>query len=581
MREFLVPAQINYQQYQLYMNKRDSGAKQATAAAVAGISVRTGSRIDTGTHRPQGDRPHDWATRADPLAAVWLSELEPMLQREPRLEPMTLFEYLQETYPGQYEGVLRTVQRRVERWKAAHGKPKEVMFKIRHEPGEMGFSDFTHLKGVTVTVQGKPFHHLLYHYRLAYSGWQYVQVIQGGESFVGLSQGLQNALAACGGAPQIHRTDSLSAAYRNVGGRNPKLTQMYSEVCSHYRLRPTHNNKGVAHENGIVESSHGHFKRKLCQALFRRGSLDFESVSAYQAFIEQVIAKQNAKRTQKFEVEKALLQPLPRYRSPDYEVLSVKVTCYSTITVRSIIYSVPSRLVGQRLTLHLYHDRLVGFVGRTEVLTLDRVHIHGSEKIRRGRSIDYRHLVESFRRKPRAFLHCDWQADVLPNAQWQQLWHQMKQNIEPDIAARIMVEALYVAATQDKEAEVATYLAMHLETQTLSLRQLQQAFDLIPNANPMTFPETIQHPLATYDQLLTPAVEQPLPESQPPSQTPSPDSDESPVAESRAASHPGALVLCAIFAGLVRGGKSTPRTGSPQSSLEGGTTALWKVLLQL
>ena len=576
-----MPVQINYQQYQLYMNNRDSGAKQATAAATAGISVRTGSRIDTGTHQPQQGRPHDWLTRADPLEQVWLSELEPMLQREPRLEPMTLFEYLQETYPGQYEGVLRTVQRRVEQWKASQGKPKEVMFKIRHVPGEMGLSDFTHLKGVTVTVKGQPFQHLLYHYRLAYSGWQYIQVIQGGESFVGLSQGLQNALAACGGVPQIHRTDSLSAAYRNVGGRNPKLTQMYGEVCSHYRLRPTHNNKGVAHENGSVESPHGHFKRKLCQALFRRGSLDFESVSAYQALIEQVVAKQNAKRTQKFEVEKALLQALPCYRSPDYEVLSVKVSCYSTINIRSIIYSVPSRLVGQRLTIHLYHDQLVGFVGRTEVLTLTRLHVHGSERIRRGRSINYRHLVESFRRKPRAFLHCDWQEDVLPSEQWQQLWQQMKQSLEPDTAARIMVEALYVAATQDKEEEVATYLAVQLAAQTLTLRQLQQAFDLIPNANTTTFTETTQHNLATYDQLLAPACEQPLPEPQRPPQTPPPQPDEIPVAEPRTASHPRALVLCAIFAGIVRGGKSAARSGSHESSVKRGSIALWKVLFQL
>jgi hypothetical protein len=576
-----VPAQINIQQYQLYMNNRDSGAKQATAAAIAGISIRTGSRIDTQTHQPQSGRPHDWLTRADPLEKVWLSELEPMLQREPRLEPMTLFEYLQETYPGQYEGVLRTLQRRVEQWKAAQGKPKEVMFKIRHEPGEMGLSDFTHLKGVTVTIKGQPFQHLLYHYRLAYSGWQYIQVIQGGESFVGLSQGLQNALAACGGVPQIHRTDSLSAAYRNVGGRNPKLTQMYDEVCRHYRLHPTHNNKGVAHENGSVESPHGHFKRRLCQALFRRDSLDFESVSAYQAFIEQVVAKQNAKRTQKFEVEKALLQPLPRYRSPDYEVLSAKVTCYSTINIRSIIYSVPSRLIGQRLSVHLYHDRLVGFVGRTEVLALARVHIHGSEKIRRGRSINYRHLVESFRRKPRAFLHCDWQADVLPNEQWQQLWQQMKQSLEPDTAARIMVEALYVAATQDKEAEVATYLEAQLAAQTLNLRQLQQAFDLIPKASAMTQIETTQHALITYDQLLSSTLEQPVPEPQRPPQTPPPQSDESPVADTRTASDPGALVLCAVLASIVRGRESTPRSGSPESSVERGTTALWKVLFQL
>jgi hypothetical protein len=101
-----VPVQINYQQIQQYMNKRDSGAGQQTAAAKAGISIRTGSRIDTGVHQPQQGRPQDWSTRADPLEAVWLSELEPMLKAEPRLEPMTLFEYLQDTHPGQYEGVL-------------------------------------------------------------------------------------------------------------------------------------------------------------------------------------------------------------------------------------------------------------------------------------------------------------------------------------------------------------------------------------------------------------------------------------------------------------------------------------------
>ena len=561
------------------MNTRDSGAGQQSAAAKAGISVRTGSRIDTGVHQPQQGRPHDWATRSDPLERVWLSELEPMLTAEPRIEPMTLFEYLQETYPGEYEGVLRTVQRRVERWKAAQGKPKEVMFKIRHEPGEMGLSDFTHLKGVTITVQGKPFQHLLYHYRLAYSGWQYVQVIQGGESFVGLSQGLQNALTACGGVPQTHRTDSLSAAYRNVGGRNPKLTQMYGEVCSHYRVRPTHNNKGVAHENGSIESPHGHFKRRLCQALFRRGSFEFESVAAYQALIEQVIAQQNAKRTQKFEVEQVTLQALPRYRSPDYEVLSVKVSCYSTITIRCILYSVPSRLINQRLTIHLYHNQLVGFVGTTTVITLPRLHVHGSEKIRRARSINYRHLVESLRRKPRAFLHCDWQDDLLPNPQWQHLWQQMKQSIEPDLAARLMVEALYIAATQDKEELVATFVLAQLETQSLSLRRLQQYFDLIPDATAMALVETTQHDLATYDQLL-PST-QPLPEPQRPPQTPPPQSDESPVAANRTAGNSGALVLCAILAGFVRRGKSTPRSSPPEPSVERGPTALWKVLFQL
>ena len=238
-----VPAAIKPKQWDLYMKARNQGLTQETASAKAGISIRTARRIEKGTHRPNRGRPRDWKTRKDSLDGLWEKELKPMLEAEPRLEAMTLFEELQERYPQRYDDKLRTVQRRVSKWKAQHGKPKEVMFEIKHHPGVMGQSDFTHLKGVEVTVLGEPFHHILYHYRLSYSGWQYVQVIQGGESFIGLSQGLQNALCASGGSPKIHRTDSLSAAYRNTGGRNPKLTQMYATVCDHYRMEATRNNK--------------------------------------------------------------------------------------------------------------------------------------------------------------------------------------------------------------------------------------------------------------------------------------------------------------------------------------------------
>ena len=37
-------------------------------------------------------------------------------------------------------------------------------------------------------------------------------------------------------------------------------------------MRPTRNNRGVPHENGSIESAHGHLKRALDQALLLRGS---------------------------------------------------------------------------------------------------------------------------------------------------------------------------------------------------------------------------------------------------------------------------------------------------------------------
>jgi transcriptional regulator with XRE-family HTH domain len=563
------------------MNAKEKGHSQQTSAAKAGISRRTASRIENGTHRPKRGRPRDWQTRQDPLNGHWEAELLPMLEREPRLAPITLFEALQELYPGAYDDKIRTVERRVKDWKAQHGKPKEVMFKIQHSPGVMGLSDFTHLKGVTVTVKGQPFQHILYHYRLAFSGWQYVQVIQGGESFVSLSQGLQNALFACGGVPKQHRTDSLSAAYRNTGGRNPQLTQMYAAICDHYRMQPTRNNPGVAHENGSIESSHGYFKRRLCQALYRRGRFEFESVAQYQAFIESVIAKLNAKCAQKFEVERSTLQSLPRYRTADYEILSSRVSVHSTISIRCILYSVPSRLIGQQLTLHLYHDQIVGFVGATQVVELPRLHVHGSATIRRARCINYRHMVESLRRKPRAFLHCQWQEDLLPDADWRDLWQQMKNCTDPDTAARWMVEALYIAATQDREVAVASYLKTELAASTFTLARLQHQFNLMKSL-PIPEVASVQHELSSYDQLFQPQSPSPvesLRDSDDGTQTPQAQPLPVRLAERRTPSHPGELELRSIPPGTGRRGSQSARPSPDCPRAHRSAIALRKILV--
>jgi len=74
-------------------------------------------------------------------------------------------------------------------------------------------------------------------------------VVQGGESFTALSEGLQNALWALGGCPEEHRTDSLSAAYKNRSRAvRDDFTVRYHGLCLHYGLEATRNNKGVAHE---------------------------------------------------------------------------------------------------------------------------------------------------------------------------------------------------------------------------------------------------------------------------------------------------------------------------------------------
>lgn len=586
MEDFLVPAKtINPYHIRVYMNGRQLGLSQAEASCIAEISERTGQRIEAGRHQPNRGRFLEGRTVADPLAGVWENELEPMLRRDPRLKPMTLFEYLQERYPGQYPQVLRTLQRRVRTWKALHGPSREVMFELRHEPGRQGFSDFTELKGITITIGGEAFEHLLYHYRLGYSGWRYAQIIQGGESFIALSQGLQNALEACGGVPKQHRTDSLSAAYRNMGGRRSKnLTTVYDALCDHYRMVPTRNNKGIAHENGSIESPHGHLKNRIEQALYLRGSYDFTSVAEYQALIDAAVAKLNQQCQQKYDQEKPTLQPLPKYRVPDYEVLSAKVSTRSTIDVRCILYTVPARLIGRQVELHLYHDQIVGYLERHQVFVLPRMRIKDKDKeIRRGRCINYRHIIESLHRKPRAFIDSSWQSDLLPNPQYRQLWKSLKTQFELEQAALIIVEGLYIAATQDIEAAVAEYLEQQLRERTLTLNRLKKQFE---RPELKRFPEIQieQHPLASYDQLLPsycPVEPEPLPAPEPVPPEAETASYAVPLGIYRVPSYAATVVLFTILAGALRTRSATPRTDAAQTCSQRSAAAQRKKFYQL
>jgi len=103
--------------------------------------------------------------------------------------------------------------------------------------------------------------HRLYHFALVYSGFEHGEVVLGGESYTALATGLSRALAILGGAPHEHRSDSLSAAFRNLCADDAQdLTRRFAGLVAHYGMVATRNNCGVAHENGAIESRHGNLK---------------------------------------------------------------------------------------------------------------------------------------------------------------------------------------------------------------------------------------------------------------------------------------------------------------------------------
>jgi hypothetical protein len=152
------------------MDSKQKGKSQQVAAAQAGFSERTGRHLEKRSYSTEDKR--DWRTRQDPFATVWEKELTPLLEKQPQLEARTLLEDLQRRYPTEYpDQLLRTLQRRVKQWKGLHGPGKEVIFRQQNPPGWQGISDFTDAHCLGITVRGEELPHLLYHYRLPYSGW--------------------------------------------------------------------------------------------------------------------------------------------------------------------------------------------------------------------------------------------------------------------------------------------------------------------------------------------------------------------------------------------------------------------------
>jgi hypothetical protein len=474
------------------MQSRQKGHSQAVSAAKSGISIRSGRRIDQGQWSGQTER--HWRTRTDPLEAVWLSDLVPLLQRAPDLTGLTLLEYLDDTYPGQYEeSVLRTLQRRVKHWRAVNGPDKDVIFRQAAEPGRQGLSDFTHPNTV-ITIRGQVFKHLLYQFRLAFSGWRYVQPVQGGESYSALSESLQNALHLLGGCPSEHRTDSLSAAFNN---QMHLFRSQYEGLCHHYGMEPSRNNPGQSHENGAIEAPHGSFKRRLSQALKVRGSTDFDSVDDYQGFINRVTSRLNKRIKSKLSSESNHLQPLPIHHFADYTELVVTVTRTSTIEVRRVLYTVPSRLIGNRLRVHLYHDRLSAYLGSDLVVTLLRVYAKAKS---RARCVNYHHVIHALSAKPQAFRYSQLRDDLLPNDRYRQLWQYVDQHLSARQACKWMVGVLRLASDYDCEERLIDYLEAQIARDSLQELKLLQA-KFLPSDN-RSLVLVDQHQLADYDSLL-------------------------------------------------------------------------------
>ena len=491
---------ITDQQMRLYMSFRET-EPPVIAAAKAGFSAASAYRIEQDPRLPSQKQAPRERRRRDPLFPVWDSEVVPLLTSVAGLRPVAIFDEIRRRHPEIGAGVRRTLERRIRTWRALNGAEQDVIFRQEHPPGRLGLSDFTDMGERGVSIAGAPLDHRLYHFRLAFSGWEHAHVVLGGESFVALAEGLQNALWALGRAPLQHRSDSLSAAFRNLDDdARQDQTRRYEALCAHYGMEPTRNNRGVAHENGSIESPHGHLKQAIEDALLLRGSRDFDTLDGYRRFVDEIVGRRNARLAKRLGLERPALQVLPARRTTDWEETIVTVTSSSGFTLKKVFYTVPSRLIGHRLRVRLYDDRLECFLGATSLMTLRRGRAHPNGK--HGHVVDYRHVIHALRRKPMALLNLVYREQLFPRRAYRRAFDALLAADGEKRACRTMVGLLALAHERACEAELAVAIDAELDAGRLpDLDSLTRRFTPDPAAIPDITVELV--PLYLYDELGT------------------------------------------------------------------------------
>jgi hypothetical protein len=405
-------------------------------------------------------QPRDWRTRPDPFEEHWL-ELEAKLQATPELEAKTLFELLQQQHPGRYEdGQLRTLQRQVKRWRAAHGPEREVVLAQQHRPGEAAQTDFTHATELAVTIVGQLFVHMLCVLVLPYSNWQWATSCLS-ESMAALRKGVQRALFQLGRKPLYHQTDNSTAATHRIpdsqaacfeGGKRP-FNAEYMALMRHLGMTPRTIEVGEKKQNGDVEAANGAIKRRLEQALLARGSRDFESEAAWQAFVDEQLRKANANRGRRVAEDLAAMRELDVAKLPEYVEEDVRVSEWSTVRVKHCAYSVPSRLIGEWVRVRIFEDKL-------EVRFADELQL-ACERLR-GRNlrrIDYRHVIWSLVRKPGGFARYVYREEMFPSLVFRETYDAI-QAAQPGTKGDLEYLRILHLAASTMESDVAAALSL-------------------------------------------------------------------------------------------------------------------------
>ena len=463
------------QQVRRLMDEMSKHGKLELAAMRSGMDRKTARKYVTAGKLPSElKKPRTWRTRQDPFAQDW-DEAAQLLADVPGLEARTIFEELRRRHPDRYEeGQLRTFQRKVRRWRATQGPPRTIFFPQAHRPGEALQTDFTHATELGVTIAGQPLEHRLCTSVLPYSNWTSATVCRS-ESLVALKRGLQTALFRLGRVPQWHQTDNSTAATHNLGGGKRDFNVEYERLIEHFGMKARTIAIGQSHQQGDVESLQGVMKRMLEQCLLLRGSRDFDSVGGYEEWVWMQLRRANKARSRRATEDLDAMKPLAVQRLPEWSEIRAGVSRHSTVRIKGNGYSVPSRLIGERVSVRLYDDRLEVWYAQQLQLVVERLLGEGRTRI------DYRHIIWSLVRKPGAFAR-----------------YRHREQLFPSLVFRRAYDALSDACRTAYKSDLEYLRVLHLAASTME-SEVEAALEVLLEQGVLPTSEAVRELVAPID----------------------------------------------------------------------------------
>lgn len=361
-----------------------------------------------------------------------------------------------------FKGGLTTVTDYVSKKKKQLNQKTKGYLPLEHLPGESQV-DFGEFKYIDLNEEMKSAYYLTLSF--PYSNAAFTQVFKG-QNQECVMEGMKRIFEHIGGVPPTIVMDNMTTVVSKIlafGER--EITENFRRFALHYRFKSIFCNPSSGNEKGNVESKIGYHRRNWF--------VPVPVIENFEEYNEQLWEKahldmQRSHYTKQVDIAslweedaKALMY-LPQN---EYEVFSIevaRVNKYGNIEVDKNFYSVSPEIVGEKVTVRTYYDKIS--VYHDHCLLKEYQRLYG---VKKGEVYDWKQYITLLCKKPGALEHTKF------FSQMPELWRQHLLSIdrkERKTALNLLRE-IVMDNSLDAGSQALSIARLYGKTDTESIRQ--------------------------------------------------------------------------------------------------------------